>query len=279
MKKPMGALISCLLVTAATAEFAAEEGTEIDALAALNEFIEAWNMGDNAELRKTLNYPFLTLFRPGQLEISKAPEDFTTNFQRMRDQDNWARSTFDESKVVASADDQVHVEVTYSRHNSKGERYQTGRVYYIVTKQNEHWGMQFRSGIPPGEADSDAERAAHTVIDKFFTAWNGADNEAMHNVINFPHAFIVRDGRAAIADTPQSMVMNFQAMREREGWHKSEYHGLEFIHASADKVIAQLTFTRHHEDGSIYRTVPVLWIITKQDAHWGIQLRAILGAV
>ena len=258
---------------------AAEGARELAALGALNDFIEAWNTGDNAALRKTLNYPFLTLFRPGQLEIAEEPGQFTTDFQRMREQQNWARSTFDKSKILAVTDDQVHVETTYSRHNTQGEKYQTGRVFYIVTKQDGHWGMQFRSGMPPSEADAKAETAARGVIDAFFAAWNGADNEAMRKTINFPHAFIVRDGRAAIAKSAIRIGTDFEGMRESEGWHHSQYHGLEFIHAAPDKVIAQLTFTRHDEDGTIYRTVPVLWIITNQDGHWGIQLRAILGAL
>ena len=271
-------VIAGLIVGGASA-IAAEETLEPAVLGALNEFIEAWNTGDNAELRKTLNYPFFTLFGPGQLDIAEEPEQFATDFQRMRERQNWARSTFDESKILAVTDDQAHVVTTYSRHNTEGVKYQTGQVFYIVTKQDGQWGMQFRSGMPPGEADAEAETAARAVIDEFFAAWNGADNEAMAKTINFPHAFIIRDGRAAIAKSAIRIGTDFEGMRESEGWHHSEYHGLEFIHAAPDKVIAQLTFTRHDEDGTIYRTVPVLWIITMQDGHWGIQLRAILGAL
>lgn len=258
---------------------AAEETPEQAALSSLDEFINAWNTADNAELRKTLNYPFFTLFRPGELDIAEEAEQFTTDFDRMREQQNWARSTFDESKVLAVADDQVHVETTYSRYNSEGEKYQTGQVFYIVTNHDGHWGMQFRSPLPSREADAEAESAARGVIDEFFTAWNGADNEAMLKVMNLPHAFILRNGRAAIANSAEKIATDFDAMRRREGWHHTKYHSLEFIHAAPDKVLAKLTFTRHHEDGSIYRTVPVLWIITNQNGHWGIQVRAILGAI
>ena len=68
-------------------------------------------------------------------------------------------------------------------------------------------------------------------------------------------------------------------MREREGWDKSEYKDLEFTYSDANTAFAQLTFTRHKANGDIYTTVPVLWIITKQNDHWGIQFRAILGQV
>lgn len=276
--KHVVAAISTLIIGGAMAN-AAEEAPEQAALSSLNEFINAWNTADIDELRKTLNYPFLTLFRPGELEITEEAEQFTMDFDRMREQNDWTRSTFDESKVLAVADDQVHVATTYSRYNSEGKKYQTGQVYYIVTKHDGHWGMQFRSGLPSREADKEAKSAARSVIDDFFTAWNGANNEAMLETMNLPHAFIIRNGRAAVAKTPEGIATDFDAMRKREGWHHSKYQDLELIHAAPDKVIAKLTFTRHHEDDSIYATVPVLWIITKQDAHWGIQLRAILGAI
>ena len=149
----------------------------------------------------------------------------------------------------------------------------------MVTRRGGKRGRQVGRGWPSGEAEVEAETAASGVVEAFFTAWNGADNEGMAKTINFPHAFIIRDGRAAIAKSAIRIGTDFEGMRENEGWHHSEYNSLEFIHAAPDKVIAQLTFTRHHDAGTIYRTVPVLWIITHQDGPWGIQLRGILGAL
>jgi len=276
--KILVAAISTLILGGAMAN-AAEQTPEQAALGSLDTFIDAWNTGENDELRKALNYPFFTLFGPGNLHIAVEPEQFSTNFERMREQRNWTHSTFENSKVHAVADDQVHIETTYSRFNSDGERYQTGQVFYIVTNHDGHWAIQFRSPLPSDEIDEEAEAAACFVIDEFFTAWNGADNEAMLKTMNLPHAFILRNGRAAVAKTPERIATDFDAMRKREDWHHSKYQDLKIIHATPDKVLAQLTFTRHHEDDSIYATVPVLWIITKQNDHWGIQLRALLGAI
>ncbi len=61
-------------------------------------------------------------------------------------------------------------------------------------------------------------------------------------------------------------------------WH-GQRRPFEVIHADDTKVIAKLTFTRHHADGAVYRTVPVVWIFTNQDGHWGLQLRMILPAL
>ncbi len=276
--KILTAAISLLIIGGSMAN-AAEQTPEEAALGSLDTFINAWNTGKNEELRKVLNYPFLTLFGPGNLHVAEKPAQFTTNFERMREQNHWTHSTFEDSKVHAIAEDQAHIETTYSRFNAEGERYQTGQVFYIVTKQDGHWAIQFRSPLPSDEIDAEAEAAARAVIDEFFTAWNGANNAAMLKTMNLPHAFIVRNGRAAVAKTPERIATDFEAMRKREDWHHSKYKDLKIIHASPDKVLAQLTFTRHHEDDAIYATVPVLWIITKQNDHWGIQLRALLGAI
>ena len=246
-------------------------------LDALNDFISAWNDADNDKLRKTLNYPHLSLFGPGRLIIASEPDNVSTDFQRMRDRENWHHSTFDSHHPVYVTEHQTHFITTYGRYTETDARpYHTGHVYYIVTNQNGHWGMQLRGGMGSGPKDSNTEAAARKAIDTFFTAWNKADNEAIHRAVNFPHAFLIRDGRTAIARGPDELMTDFDAMREREGWHDSQYHGLEILHAGPAIAYAKLTFTRHHDDGAVYRTVPVLWIITNQDGHWGIQLRAIL---
>jgi hypothetical protein len=151
--------------------------------------------------------------------------------------------------------------------------------YFVVTKQGDRWGVQFASPLPDTDPNQESIEAAKRVIADFFSAWNAADNEAIHGQINFPHVFLVREGRASIAYTPEELVTDFQGMRERDGWARSEYHGFEVIYADEAKVIARLTFTRLHADGTIYRTVPVVWIITNRGGHWGLQLRMILPAL
>ena len=43
-----------------------------------------------------------------------------------------------------------------------------------------------------------------------------------------------------------------------------------------DKVHFELTFTRWHPDGTRYWTVPALWLVTRQDDRWGIQVRSLM---
>lgn len=128
------------------------------------------------------------------------------------------------------------------------------------------------------DTTADAEAAAKKLIDDFFVAFNAEDNEALQKIANYPHAFLLNSGRMAIANTPDELVMNFDAMKEREGWHHSTLGDYNVSNSSPEKVHVELTFHRHKEDGTIYRTVPALWIITKQDGEWGIQFRSLMPA-
>jgi hypothetical protein len=118
------------------------------ARAALEQFLAAWNAADIEAVRATLNYPHLTIGPAGQVFVANEPSAFQTDFQAMREREGWASSTFDSYEMVASSPAKVHCMVAFSRYHADGECYGTGRVLYIVTDHNGHWGMQVRSGMP-----------------------------------------------------------------------------------------------------------------------------------
>jgi hypothetical protein len=117
---------------------------------ALAEFLDAWNAADLTALRRTLNYPHITLGPAGHVIVARTPAEFQTDFARMREREGWHHSTFDGYTVIAESPTKVHCEVEFSRYHADGTRYGGGRVLYIVTQQDGHWGMQLRSGMPEG---------------------------------------------------------------------------------------------------------------------------------
>src|SRR5215207_3083368 len=118
------------------------------AKAALDDFMDAWNSADIEAVRATLNYPHVTLGPQGQLIIANQPSEFQTDFARMRQQEGWHRTTFDEYSWVAESPNKVHCEVLFRRYREDGTCYGSGRVLYAVTNRDGHWGMQLRSGMP-----------------------------------------------------------------------------------------------------------------------------------
>jgi hypothetical protein len=167
--------------------------------------------------------------------------------------------------------------VTYSRKKADGSVYNTGMIAYILTNQSGQWAMQFRA--PIGEAvgeDSGAVRSARRVLDEFFVAFNAADNARLQPLSNYPHAFMMADGRVAVAAGPEELVTNFEAMRANEGWAKSTLDSAVVAHATAEQVHFDIVFSRLHADGKVYRTVPARWVVTNGDGHWGLQFRSLM---
>ncbi len=121
---------------------------ETAAREALASFFEAWNTGDIEAVRSQLNYPHVTIGPAGQIIVAPTRDDFRTDFERMRQVEGWHRSTVDSCTVTASSPAKVHCEITFSRYRPDDSVYGTGRVMYIFTNHDGHWGMQLRSGMP-----------------------------------------------------------------------------------------------------------------------------------
>jgi len=69
------------------------EEAESAARQALEAFITAWNTGDDAQLRTTMHFPFVTFGGGSRVFVNKAPEDFSAGFDEMRKQEGWASSS------------------------------------------------------------------------------------------------------------------------------------------------------------------------------------------
>jgi hypothetical protein len=215
--------------------------------------------------------------------VAQEPDDFSTDYAAMRQRNDWVRSAFDFEtlQILASSDAKVHCAIDFQRFNSGGVPYMRGRVFYILTRQDGHWGLQVRTGFPggsmAGEASAEALQGARQAVLDFFTAFNAGDVDGVSKPLNYPHVFLAGGGvRAAPDATSPSVRPNFERMREAQGWHRSSIESLEASHVSENKVHFDLVFSRWYPDGSRYLTIPALWILTRSGDHWGIQLRSLM---
>ncbi len=277
-------LLGSLSVAAVAQDEIRGPGVE-EAKAALEAFIGAWNTADNAVLRETMNFPFVSLFGT-RVIVADEPEQFSTDFAGMRSRNDWHRSAFDFDtlQILAASAERVHCAIDFHRYTSTGEDYMQGRVMYIVTKQGDRWGLQMRTPIGGGIGMDDAayevafEGAKQAVLD-FFVAFNSGDREGVSRPLNYPHVFMTQGGLAQAGDSSaRSVRPDFDRMRDGQGWHMSTIDSLSADHVSANTVHMNLVFSRWHLDGTRYWTVPALWILTRHDGHWGIQLRSLLPA-
>ena len=121
-------------------------------------------------------------------------------------------------------------------------------------------------------ANEQAVNAARETVEAFFVDFNAGDNDALQEHMNYPHIFLTRNGQARVIE--ERWDMNFEGIREREGWRRSTIDSMEASLVFEDKVHLNLVFSRVGEDGKVYRTVPGQWIVTRQDGNWGVQLRS-----
>lgn len=284
----MVALAALILSATAGAQVRDDEvrdpAAEAAARQALVAFMTEWNTGNDANLRRAMNFPFVTVPGGGALIVDRRAEDFSQGFDGLRTREGWDRSSFDYDSlsVVKSSAEKVHLELGFSRYKADGTPYLSSRAFYVVTKQDDHWGLQLRTGaaspadLGENERDEIVNEARQAVLE-FFTAFNAGDVEGTVATLNHPHVFMTAAGGFAVAeglsDGPRP---NFDQMREGENWHVSTIDVLEASIVTRNKVHFELTFTRWHPDGTRYWTVPAVWIVTRAGAHWGIQVRSLM---
>ena len=270
-----------LLSTTVNAQPAQE--SEMEARAALDRFLEAWNSADNNIIRKTVNYPYIT-HAPFGMVIANEPEQFNTDFDGLKKQ-GWARSTFDKITPGQSSDQKVNFEVEYSRLNAAGEMISRGYMFYVVTNNEGHWGMQYRapgqlSPEPDGAVLIDARQAAIALVDEFFVAFNAADNAALLKVSHVPQ-IMLSAGQFILAEDIASPIvtMNFERMRERENWHSSELGYFEVVNVSENQVIVELSFERFNPNAEHYLTGPAVWVLNRREGSWGVEFRSLMPPI
>ena len=135
------------------------EAEQAGAVAAVEAFYEAWNVGDIEAVRETMNYPHVSLF-PGHVEVRATPADFESPFERLREAQGWHRSSLDRAHVLWNRDDKVCVDAHWSRYGEDGTRYLSGNIIYLVTRVDGHWGIQFRARSEPRDRDGPPQEPA-----------------------------------------------------------------------------------------------------------------------
>ncbi len=122
----------------------------VEARRSLEAFLAAWNTGDIEAVRSELNFPHVTVGPSGQMIVVAEPAEFKTDFAQMCEVEKWGYSVFEDYRMFAHSPLKVHCDLHFLRFHPDGTQYFAGRVFYIVTNQNGHWGMQLRSGTPDG---------------------------------------------------------------------------------------------------------------------------------
>jgi len=276
-------LFGWLLLSNSLAVAQSDQESEMEARNALERFLVAWNSANNSAVQQTVNYPHIT-HAPFGLIVADEPAQFVTDFDELKQQ-GWSRSSFDKITARQASESKVNFEVEYSRRNAVGEVLSRGYVFYVVTEQDGHWGMQYRApGTLPtesgGEEANTARQAATALVDQFFVAFNAADNEALLKVNHVPQIMLSAGQFIDAQDiTAPIVTMDFERMRERENWHRSALTDFTIVNASQSQVIVELSFERYDPSGEHYLTGPAVWVLTQREGRWGVEFRSLMPSI
>jgi hypothetical protein len=115
-------------------------------------------------------------------------------------------------------------------------------------------------------------KEAWASIENFFVAFNNEDNDELQKYMTFPHMFLNRNGSVSVSE--ERWDMNFEAMKERQDWVKSTLDSHKATMVFEDKVHFRIVFGRVNSKGEKYYTKEGVYIATKKDGKWGLQVRS-----
>ena len=127
------------------------EGSEAEAILALEAFMAALNAGDNQALFDTVHVPHVRISGNG-VAIYNTREDLEKNYLKgfaARAGDSWHHTVLDSTQVIHSSENKVHVFIQFTRYNKDGGPLATHQSLWIMTRLNGRWGAQARSSFAP----------------------------------------------------------------------------------------------------------------------------------
>lgn len=145
--------LCCVLLIGAVAALArADESPwskqEAAALAAVDEYIDAFNARDARRFVNALHYPHMRVDGLGR------PAFWATAADYLRDVEfdsairtGWVYSRYDWKRVVQSGRHKVHVLVSFTRYGADDFPLHTQESLYVVTEHDGRWAIQVRSSF------------------------------------------------------------------------------------------------------------------------------------
>ena len=124
----------------------------------------------------------------------------------------------------------------------------------------------------PDHLNAEAVRAAQAVLDAFMTAFNARDVTAFEATFNFPSVRLASQGLVILK--AGDMTAERFTTGALADWDRSAWDRREVIHAGPDKVHIDTRFTRYRKDGSVIGGFDSIYVVTRQDGHWGVKIRS-----
>ena len=105
------------------------------------------------------------------------------------------------------------------------------------------------------------------LMDNYFNDFNAQDIIMIERNFSFP-LMVLQNGKKTIHNNI-STFLNFKKIK-KTGWNKSVINSLTLSMKKDKSAITQLNFSRINNDGNVYLTSDVNYILIKENDHWYI---------
>lgn len=108
------------------------------------------------------------------------------------------------------------------------------------------------------------------MLERFGASFNSGAISAQKSTMHFPH-YRLAGGRMTVI---QDLENQPRIVPLESEWAYTKTDSLEFVGWSLDKVHVNLYFTRHRSDNTPIASFKALYILPKEEGHWGIKMRS-----
>jgi len=124
---------------------------EEKAVAAAIAYMNAFNEGDAKKCSTCINFPHARVGANINLVVSENADTMMSPdfFEGFRERYGWNHSCWDSREVIQSIENKVHIKVQFSRYRVDGSKIGAFPSIWIMTEQDNHWGIKMRSSFAP----------------------------------------------------------------------------------------------------------------------------------
>lgn len=250
------------------------------AMVALDRYMETWNSRNPATWATSLHFPHVRP-GPGAFELSQTAAEYAAgvDFEATL-KTGWHHSEWVSRDVLQVGVDKVHAAGVWQRYAEDGRALATSAITYMITNQNNHWGVQSRFAAGVGGLDAAASTrngaAAVEAVNTFMQAWNGHDPAKLADTLHYPHVRVA-DGMVEVWATSAAYLAGPEPGRQRT-WFNTRLDAARVVQATANGVNVIVSISKMGRDGKALSSDEGLVLVTLRDKAWKVQARSTMGS-
>jgi hypothetical protein len=273
-------VVSGVAVVVAQPNVAPTDARAVQALRALDRYLETWNSRDATRWASSLHFPHIRP-GPGAFELSATPAEYIKGVDFAATlKTGWHRSEWVSRRVVHVSDGKAHVAGAWQRYTADGRPLVGSVITYVVTEQAGRWGVLSRFAAGPSGLDEAATRAnaaaARDAIAAYAKNWNSKDPEALAAAVHYPYVRIDGEGDVEVWRTPADFLSGSEPGRQRT-WFDTRLDAVEVLQVSANGVNLSVRSSRRDREGRELSSADAVVLVVRRGESWRVQAVSTMG--